>query len=298
MNKIMKYFEIIIPTRNRPENIKVLLNSLMKYSFKPNKIIIISSGDNIRELVLDYSKYLNIKHVHTDVYGQINQKKLGLSYISDSTLWVMFCDDDMEFLDKTLYEIDRYLFKNIAMEYSGIGVKIMPKGKQKKQFKFFRFGKLYKSGVTSNYMNSKKEIETDWLNGCSIWRTTAIRQYSEMEGDEKYSAYEDVIFSSKIALTSKLVYKPTIVIREQEQNLFDLQKYRILHEKRVLFSANKSIDSLFQLLIYEIISSAVILTSINHQKFQKLEIKYQAIKQISKNIFYKFANLFSTNGAK
>jgi hypothetical protein len=197
-----------------------LLNSVQLSVVKPSYIIIVSSGDDITKIIEIHEKNLEIVHHHTNKIGQSNQKVIAISMLKPVTKWVFLLDDDLELLPNTLGNAFRRIKLIQSENTNGIGTNIMDKTINFQNLKpgIFqskrKIGKISPSGRALKY--AFKDITyTEWLNGASIWRADCLNQYMLPVLDSTYAAYEDVIFSSNIALTSKLVYDPSIILYEQ-----------------------------------------------------------------------------------
>jgi glycosyltransferase involved in cell wall biosynthesis len=211
---------VVICTRNRPSLLSILLQSICDSKAKPEQICIVSSGIEINEVVSNYYDFLKINHFHTKKIGQSNQKVLAIQMIKENIDWVLFLDDDLALLPDT---IDRLLFRinQISdMNIGGIGTKIIDVVNTNSKDHDTKFrprqssGKVYSSGRAKKY-NYNVLGETKWLNGASAWRKHLLQYYKLPVLDSRYAAYEDVIFSSKIAESFDLIYDPEIKVLEQ-----------------------------------------------------------------------------------
>jgi GT2 family glycosyltransferase len=183
--------------------------------------VLVSSGENIEKIVSFYSELINITHIHTQKVGQSNQKFIGISSLATDIEWVFFLDDDLllipDTVDQVLRRISQIKLKNIA----GIGTQIMPFNNSLtpndvNKVNIFKSkpGQIMKSGRAISYQN-QIELETEWLNGASIWNRVALKEYKLPVLNSKYAAYEDVIFSTRVNKLYKLIYDPQIKIVEQ-----------------------------------------------------------------------------------
>jgi GT2 family glycosyltransferase len=189
---------------------------------QPLEVIIISSGDDISHIIHKHSDSFKIKHFHTKLVGQSNQKKISFKYIDKQTSWVFFLDDDLEITPLTISEAIKCINGVAENNIAGIGVKLLStsdkSGKATNNFSIncltLNKGKIKKSGKAVKYMFDKR-IETEWLNGASIWRKSSLEKYDLPILNSRYAAYEDVIFSTRVARSSKLLYEPRIEVVEQ-----------------------------------------------------------------------------------
>jgi glycosyltransferase involved in cell wall biosynthesis len=211
---------LIICTRNRVDLLKNLLSSIVNSQSQPHEIVIVSSGKSIYELVNQYSSLLKIKHLHTKLIGQSNQKKLAFNLLNDDSNWVFFLDDDLELMPTTLTDAFLRIGQVQNENVSGIGTRLIDKSSnfqklQKRQSNSTRqIGKIKPSGRASKYAFNSF-TSTEWLNGASIWRKDSLDQYTLPILNSKYAAYEDVIFSSNVSKYSQLIYDPEIKVLEQ-----------------------------------------------------------------------------------
>jgi glycosyltransferase involved in cell wall biosynthesis len=213
---------IVVCTRNRPVHLNRLLFSIEKSFLHPREVIVISSGDDITHIIHEHSDSLKIKHFHTKLVGQSNQKKISFKYLDKESSWVFFLDDDLEITPLTISEAIKCINGEEGTEIAGIGAKLLSSfdksGKSTNKFSIdcinLNKGKIKKSGKAVKYMFDKR-IETEWLNGASIWQKSSLENYDLPILNSRYAAYEDVIFSSRVARSSKLLYEPRIEVVEQ-----------------------------------------------------------------------------------
>ena len=211
---------IVIPTRNRPHHLQILLESIVKSNASEFEVIVISSGIDISEVISNYKKNMQIKHIHTQIPGQINQKILGVNNITENSDWVMFCDDDLIFQKDFFQNL-----KNCLEESSntiGIGVSLPSTEKNLRSSKLkvlfasvfllrnVSYGAILKNGHACSYMKSTSKIRTKWLSGASIWRSEIAKKYSSIYPQTKYAAYEDVIFSFSVSKFGSMFFCPSL----------------------------------------------------------------------------------------
>lgn len=212
---------IIICTRNRPQSLSELLHSISASVIKPQQVVLVSSGTDIENIVSIYSETLNLTHVHTEKVGQSNQKLIGIASLSEAVDWVFFLDDDLLLMPDTINFALEKIRQVTASNVAGIGTQIVPQRKiaspkysKTGNLPKNKLGVITKSGRAITYQSSA-EVETEWLNGASIWKKEVLNQYQLPILNSRYAAYEDVIFSTKVNETHKLIFEPRIKIIEQ-----------------------------------------------------------------------------------
>jgi glycosyltransferase involved in cell wall biosynthesis len=212
---------IVICTRNRPLFLNNLLNSINNSTLKPFEVVVVSSGEDISQILHQYSNSFTIKHLHTKLVGQSNQKKLAIKYLDQEVEWVFFLDDDLLIMADTISHTLEKIYKVTGKNIAGIGTQILSRHNLINSNEFVetkipknKLGTISKSGRANSYQNTE-ETETEWLNGASIWNKKVLQDYQLPILDSRYAAYEDVIFSTKVNKIYKLVYEPQIKIVEQ-----------------------------------------------------------------------------------
>ena len=211
---------VVIATRNRPTKLGELFKSLIESSFMPTEVVVISSGENISNLIATFSTKLIIKHSHIEGYGQVRQKILGISLVSETIDWVLFLDDDLVIDKMALSECANFISANAeSVNVVGVGLDLEQTSKLKDSSRlkrsvakaFFLNGKpgqILRSGHPVAYLGSPGVTKTQWLIGVSMWRREILKHYGVEFLDSKYSAFEDVIFSYKCLNFGDLMYLP------------------------------------------------------------------------------------------
>lgn len=258
---------ILIVTKNRPDKLNKLLESLVPSAHNISQIVIISSGQNISHVVRAFYDTLNIKHVHSKISGQITQKIEGIKYIKESISWVLFLDDDITISKEAIDTLLNSYLKNPKFsDVYGLGLKIdnLYFRKYTKIQKIImcvfglysnKSGSVLKSGHAQTYQNSIDDIETEWLNGISVWRTESLKSYSSRFPEINYAAYEDVIYSYKVSRKNRLVFATGVSVINQDHEIhtpLTLNQYKAGSYMRYLFVSENRNLSLSYLLISQL----------------------------------------------
>ena len=232
-------FCILIPTRNRRREVEILLKSILGSTIMPSQIIISSSGEDIGNTIQRYSDALEITYIHSEVAGQINQKKLGLSLLSRRIKWVVFLDDDLVVMPDTFENAFSQIekFENLShKEVLGLGFSLPTTSRFIKQSNFSRViakmfgiknqppGRVLNNGHATSYLDQNTVIETQWLNGASIWRVESTRNYGLHGISSSYAACEDLIFSYPVGKVGTLIYCPYARVDFQSSELTNFER--------------------------------------------------------------------------
>ena len=230
-----KSLAVLIATKDRPDQLQSLLESICQCSVLPSKVIVVYTGKDITYLTTSFKKTLNIEVIYSAFASQSAQKSIGINYIGNKYEWVFFLDDDLLLKADTIKTIfTEYLTNPLYEKYSGFGLGILNRSNRKfswitaKLLKLFHLyshtpGTITKSGHAQSYLDHPTEIEVQWLNGASVWRSTVLNHYPAPLSNISYSAYEDVVFSYNVQKNSKLLFAPKAkVINQKTEGNFPL----------------------------------------------------------------------------
>ena len=216
-------FSVLIPTRNRPENLVHLLRSISNSTILPECVIVVSTGFNISEFLENLETNFQLDYVHADGFGQIHQKIIGIKRVPKNSRWLIFLDDDLNVAENCFEELFNLLYsESESQSIVGVGMadeiaKVSRDRGIKKLFSAYR-GKVLKSGTNISYMTSPIRIETEWLNGASMWRTEVLGNYFFEHTQTRYAICEDLIFSHRVKKVGKLIFCPEAIYRRQDSS--------------------------------------------------------------------------------
>jgi glycosyltransferase involved in cell wall biosynthesis len=223
---------IVVATRNRPQLLTELLQSIQKQQLMPLEVIIVDASNEI--LDLDHTIYsFKIKHIKSNDPSISRQRNIGLKSISSDSNYLSVLDDDT-IPDPTYLKYITSFLENSesAIGASGITEDTYPANKINKLTKFIKYlffldsprsGIITKGAVNVGIRaTSSSPIESEWLLGCSVYKIKKIRHLLYDSSLDGYSLGEDVIFSYRASNSGKLYILP-------EVRLLHLQTSRTTH---------------------------------------------------------------------
>ena len=194
----------IIPTRDRPNKVNNVLESLVTQTVGCGRIIIVASGEDIEHLVLSFSGQLPVEYHKCEPPGQIRQRNLGIRLLDNQTKLVGFLDDDIILKENALENLIEF-WNNNSPKTAGIGFNIVnnqfsqPSKIHSIVSKIIPAGRVLRSGVNTGIGNIKKSIQTQWLNGgTTIWKQEILNEFRQKEINTNWAICEDLIFSYPI----------------------------------------------------------------------------------------------------
>ena len=223
---------IVIPTCNRTNLVRELIENLSKQTLTIEEIIIVDSSDEPLILEKEYA-FTNIKLIHTKIKSAAKQRNIGIEIVNTSANYLVFLDDDvrlseenyLESIIKTLGELNAVGCSGIAVGVGKNRIRNLPSGLVGLFHRFFLLdsihdGKLLKSGVNIPVRNlDLGVVEVDWLIGCSVWRFETIQETRFEDDFLGASLAEDVIFSVRMKQKGKIVTDPNLKLLHLESKI-------------------------------------------------------------------------------
>lgn len=202
---------IIIPTKDRPNHIKNLLDSIKNLNVKIGQILIADGSKNVSEMITSYKNDLNIQWLDCPEIGQINQRNYALKFINPHIKIVAYLDDDL-ILDKSSIKNIINFWNETKPTPAGVSFNITNLKAQPNSFfrKIFcmqlePFGKVLLSGYNTPIVNINKNIKSDWLlGGATLWRKDILDSYIVPKSSMEWAISEDLIFSYPISKKENL----------------------------------------------------------------------------------------------
>lgn len=230
---------LVVPTRDRPDKIVKLLESLEKSTVPLHEIVIVSFGVDISNSLERFKKTFPIKYHQSDRPGQVIQKKQAIQLLSPDLDWCIFTDDDLLFDPRAIENALATISTFGGDEVSGVGFALPSTSRSLRSNSVIRriasvfglagktFGQVLPSGQAISYLDAPNDLQTNWLNGVSMWRLGEAKKYGVGVPSARYAACEDLIFSYPISKTGKLVFSWKAKAYFQDQELTDFESVEV-----------------------------------------------------------------------
>ena len=202
-------FDVVIPTKNRPEDLHRLLDSIRASTVYPKRIVIIDQSEEKQTInPPNYNDTIEIVHIHdTAVSGLTAAKNLGISKCKSDI--VFFFDDDI-ILDPDFFEIIMNHFKENPKIVGICGRQKNSKSSKFKllAFNIFHFGefkderKKYNSGLAKPGLYRTSILP----GGITAYKRKLFTEYHFDEVLVKYCLGEDMDLSYRVGKKYKLAF--------------------------------------------------------------------------------------------
>ena len=208
---------LIIPTKDRPKELFMLLEQLKLFKINFLEILVIdSSGIENKEYVKKICNKFSA-NLHTTWASTSHQRNLGLIKKKKS-LFTMFLDDDVVFFKNSFFEMNKVINKYQSnSSVSGFifnqscdeKIKLFEKIKTSRLLESFGLysskpGKIMSSGWHTKIIKLKNDTYADWAyTTATIYKSKDILNYRFDERFGTYSYLEDLDFSLNLKKNNK-----------------------------------------------------------------------------------------------
>ena len=202
---------IIIPTKNRLNQLNALLTSLTLQTYKVGHIIVADGGENANNVVKNFINDLPIVCIDCPVKGQIAQRNHALSFLKKNQEMVAYLDDDLQ-LDSLAFKEILDFYNSFAKKPGGVSFNITNLHPQKnsifRQLFFMSLnpaGNVQRSGYNAPITNVQRNEKVKWLlGGATLWRRDILENNKVDKVNLSWAVCEDLIFSYPISKYEQL----------------------------------------------------------------------------------------------
>ena len=201
----MQKIAFVVPTKDRPADLKKMLQSLAEQERKPDQIIIVDGSMPPIKNVLKEFEELSIDYVAVYPPSLAKQRNAGIAILKKDITLAGYLDDDVALEKDAIKNMLKFWDKadsNIGGTVFNITNTPPPKWTRIKSIFFLDSptpGKVLTSGCTSILGNQKKNISVDWLcGGATVWKREIIDKYDYDEWFKGTGYLEDVDFSFNV----------------------------------------------------------------------------------------------------
>jgi GT2 family glycosyltransferase len=224
---------VVVPTCNRPDDLKLVLKSIKEQDVKVEEIIIVDSSDFKIDLPkLGFDEIL-FQHVKVNIKSAAVQRNIGMDLVNPNSSYLCFLDDDVTPDSNYLSRLIDGLRQSGGIGISGIAVNPLKRDKMRLPpsglFGFMQRlflldsncdGKLLRSGVNIPVRKDSGVItKVDWLIGCSVWDFTKVKSLRFESDFMGVSLSEDVIFSLRASTHGDLFVDPEVHLWHSESDI-------------------------------------------------------------------------------
>lgn len=193
---------VICPTKNRHNQLSMLLRSLAEQTIEIGQILIADGGDDAEYLVKKFKNLLSVEYLKCPSAGQISQRNFALGFLNEKIKIVIYFDDDIQ-LNADAIEKLLYFWNSMSTTPIGISFNItnMPIPKNNLFRRIFCSsteprGKILTSGYNTPITDINENIVSDWLlGGATAWDIKILKTFTNTDIKSRWAICEDILFS-------------------------------------------------------------------------------------------------------
>lgn len=196
---------LIIPTKDRPQKVKALLDSMVRQTVPCGRVIIVDGGRSVKDIVMSFSDRLPVEYCECHPPGQIRQKNKGISLLNRRTSLVGFLDDDIVLEPEALERMMTF-WNECEADTAGVSFNIINSPSYRYSWvkalmgmSSPQQGRVLRSGYNVATTPVDSHLKTQWLcGGATVWRKEILKRFTNREIYSRWAICEDVIFSYPI----------------------------------------------------------------------------------------------------
>jgi GT2 family glycosyltransferase len=216
----------VVPTKDRPEDLRVLLASLAYQTVQPHQVIIVDGSDPDIRHICDEFPEVALTYVRCFPPSLAKQRNAGMAALAVDITIAGYLDDDLE-LDPDATERMLAFWQSASADIGGaaLAIRNQPSIQNTLLLRLFgmtgaRPGKMLPSAFPVPLPYLTETTETDWLyGGATLWRRSVIEAYSYDEWFVGHGYMEDIDYSYRV---------------RQDFRLFVIGDSRCMHYSRPL----------------------------------------------------------------
>jgi glycosyltransferase involved in cell wall biosynthesis len=202
----------VVPTYNRPDDLRRMLTSLSGQSVQCTQCIIVDASDEPVRYILEEFPALPLDYVYVSPPSLSEQRNAGMQKLQPGITLAGYLDDDIVLLDGTL-EAMLSFWETAPGEVGGARFNIEDDFVAPAKWWQLLFlmngnemGAVLKSGVGTGIGTVANDIYVQWLSGgATIWRREVISEFDYDEWYEGHGFLEDLDYSYRVSKKYKLV---------------------------------------------------------------------------------------------
>ncbi len=208
----MHTIAFVVPTKDRPDDLRKFLISIASQTRKPDQLIIVDgSSPDIRHVIEEFPG-LEIDYVRVYPPSLSKQRNAGMQHLKPEITLAGYLDDDIV-LEPSAIDVMLEFWSGAPADIGGAAFNITNASPPnwvhlKKLFLIDspRPGRMLSSGFPSTIGFQATDIESDWLyGGATVWRREIINSYGYDEWFLGMGFMEDVDFSYSVRKKYRLM---------------------------------------------------------------------------------------------
>jgi glycosyltransferase involved in cell wall biosynthesis len=208
----MERIAFVIPTKDRPVDLRRMLRSLAAQSTQPHQVVVVDGSDPAVRHVVEEFPELPLDYVRVFPPSLARQRNAGMEQLRPEITLAGYLDDDVV-LEHDAVSSMLACWQSVSSDTGGVSFNIVNNPLPGKLV-FKRLfgidhpvpGRVLRSGFPSSFSGIDHDIQVDWLcGGATVWRREVISSFPYDEWFIGTGFMEDVDFSFAVRSRYRLV---------------------------------------------------------------------------------------------
>ena len=208
---------IICPTKNRPDKVLRLLESIVQIDDKPRQVIIADGAHDLEPLLSKFTKQINLIYLYCPEAGQILQRNYAHKYLDKKIQLVLHLDDDITLDHDSLrkmimFWIEESQKSHLPLAGASFNIKDVPELRSSILRNLFFLqtkpaGHVSIAGYAAPLKPTETNMQTSWLlGGATAWSRDIIEKHQHpINFPTRWAVCEDLIYSYPLGRKYRLM---------------------------------------------------------------------------------------------
>lgn len=228
---------VVCPTKDQPNKVEMLLQSLAESNVKPAQIIIAYRGHDLKHVTKPFKKKLNCMCLHCPQPGQILQRSYAHKHLQPNIRLIAHLDDDILLDQNALGQMLDFWNTHDHQEdkpLAGVSFNLTNSpylGNHWLRKLFFLQtcpkGLVSIAGYASPYCPASETHDTEWLlGGATAWSRDVLDEFNHpIKFPTRWAVCEDLMYSFPLRKTHKMkVFHEAKVQHNDTYNLMSFKQ--------------------------------------------------------------------------
>jgi GT2 family glycosyltransferase len=202
---------LVVPTKDRPEDLGKLLASLAAQTRRPEQLIVVDGSDPPIKGVCDAARGLAVDYVRVFPPSLAAQRNAGMRQLRAGITHAGYLDDDIVLEPDAIEQMLRF-WERVDPAVGGVGFNITNRPHIRGMWLKRLFliedevpGRMLRSGCAASFPAREGDLETDWLSGgATVGRRDVIERFAYDDWFSGTGLLEDVDYSFNVRGTWRL----------------------------------------------------------------------------------------------
>jgi glycosyltransferase involved in cell wall biosynthesis len=207
----MNRIAFVVPTKDRPDDLRKMLASLAQQTRRPDQVVVVDGSDPEVRQVVDEAPLLDVEYVREFPPSLARQRNAGMARLRGDITLAGYLDDDIVLEPEAVQRMLDF-WEKAGSDIGGAAFTITnnppPGALNLKQFfaiDHVEPGRVLRSGFASTITPQQTDVEVEWLyGGATVWRRAVIERFPYDEWFIGTGFMEDIDFSYTVGAHYRL----------------------------------------------------------------------------------------------